>query len=78
MRTLIKSKWIVAHDRRGHTLLRDGVLVFERERILHVGASFAGSVDHIIDAGDNLVCPGFSDTTRMPVLGVRATWSAIT
>jgi 5-methylthioadenosine/S-adenosylhomocysteine deaminase len=62
MRTLIKSKWIVAHDGRGHTLLRDGVLVFESERILHVGGSFAERVDRIIDAGDNLVCPGFIDT----------------
>src|SRR5438034_11271413 len=62
MRTLIKSKWIVAHDGRGHTLLRDGVLVFERERILYVGASFAGPVDCVIDAEDKLVCPGFIDT----------------
>src|SRR6266581_4560495 len=62
MRTLIKSKWIVANDGRGHTLLRDGVLVFERERILHVGSSFAGRVDRVIDAGDKLVCPGFIDT----------------
>jgi 5-methylthioadenosine/S-adenosylhomocysteine deaminase len=62
MRTLIKSKWIVANDGRGHTLLRDGVLVFERERILHVGSSFPGRVDRVIDAGDKLVCPGFIDT----------------
>jgi 5-methylthioadenosine/S-adenosylhomocysteine deaminase len=62
MRTLIRSQWIVGNDGRGHTLLRDGVLVFERERILHVGASFEGHVDHVIDAGEKLVCPGFIDT----------------
>jgi hypothetical protein len=27
MRTLIKAKWIVANDGRGHTLLRDGLVV---------------------------------------------------
>jgi 5-methylthioadenosine/S-adenosylhomocysteine deaminase len=62
MRTSIKSKWIVAHDGRGHTLLRDGVTVFEGDRVVHVGASFDGAVDRTIDAGDNLVCPGFIDT----------------
>ena len=62
MRTLIKSKWIVSHSGHGHTLLRDGILVFEDERILFVGSSFDGSVDRTIDVGDKLVCPGFIDT----------------
>ena len=62
MLTLIKAKWIVANDGRGHTLLRDGVVVYEGKHILHVGKSFDGPVDRTIDAGDKLVCPGFIDT----------------
>ena len=62
MRTLIKSKWIVANNGHGHTLLQNGVVVFERERILYVGSSFDSPVDRAIDVGDKLVCPGFIDT----------------
>lgn len=62
MRTLIRSKWIVANDGRGHTLLRDGVIVFEGAKIVFVGKSFDGSADRVIDAGEKLVCPGFIDT----------------
>ena len=62
MRTQIKGKWIVANDGRGHTLLRDGVVVYEGSHIIYVGKAFDGSVDHIIDAGSKLVCPGFIDT----------------
>ena len=62
MRTLIKAQWIVANDGRGHTLLRDGVVVFEGKHIIHVGKAFEGSVDRTIDAGSKLVCPGFIDT----------------
>lgn len=62
MRTLIKAKWIVAHDGQGHTLLQDGVVVYDAKTIIHVGKSFESSVDKVIDAGDKLVCPGFIDT----------------
>jgi 5-methylthioadenosine/S-adenosylhomocysteine deaminase len=62
MRTLIRGKWIVANDGRGHTLLRDGVIVFEDRHIIHVGKTFDGPADRVIDAGSKLVCPGFIDT----------------
>jgi 5-methylthioadenosine/S-adenosylhomocysteine deaminase len=62
MRTLIKAQWIVAHDGRGHTLLRDGVVVYDGRKIIHVGKAFEGRVDRVIDASDKLVCPGFIDT----------------
>lgn len=62
MRTLIKAKWIVANDGRGHTLLKDGVVVYEGKSIVYVGKAFEGSVDRTIDAGSKLVCPGFIDT----------------
>lgn len=62
MRTMIKAQWIVANDGRGHTLLRDGVVVYEGRHIIHVGKTFDGPVDKIIDAGAKLVAPGFIDT----------------
>src|SRR5258705_1181123 len=62
MRTKIEATWIVGCERGHHTLIRDGELVFEGTRILHVGKGFEGRVDRIIDAKGKLVSPGFIDT----------------
>src|SRR5262249_39170970 len=62
MRTLVRGGWIVGFAGGGHALLRDGVVVFEDDRIVHVGPRFDGTVDREIDARDKLVCPGFIDT----------------
>ncbi len=45
-----------------HTLLRDGVVVYEDGRILFVGLQFTDRVDKEIDARGKLVAPGFIDT----------------
>jgi cytosine/adenosine deaminase-related metal-dependent hydrolase len=62
MRTKIAASWIVGHEKGSHTLIRDGVVVYEGNRIVHVGKSFEGEVDAIIDAKGKLVAPGFIDT----------------
>src|SRR5262249_60209055 len=62
MRTKIDATWIVGHERGHHTLIRDGELVFEGNKILHVGTGFEGKVDRIIDAKGKLLSPGFIDT----------------
>jgi len=62
MRTKIEAAWIVGHERGHHTLIRDGELVFEGNRILHVGKTFEGTVDRVIDAKGKLLSPGFIDT----------------
>ncbi|GAA4326377.1 amidohydrolase family protein [Pigmentiphaga soli] len=62
MRTAIKAPWIVGYANNGHTLIRDGVVVYEDERILYVGPRFDGTVDRTIDAAGRLVAPGFIDT----------------
>ncbi|HET9246245.1 MAG TPA: hypothetical protein VFO15_10610, partial [Xanthobacteraceae bacterium] len=62
MRTKIEATWIVGHERGHHTLIRDGELVFEGNKILHVGKGFEGKVDRIIDAKGKVVSPGFIDT----------------
>jgi cytosine/adenosine deaminase-related metal-dependent hydrolase len=59
---MIKAQWIVANDGKQHVLLRDGVVVYEGQKIIYVGRTFEGDVDRTIDAGHKLVCPGFIDT----------------
>jgi len=59
---MIKAQWIVANDGKQHVLLRDGVVVYEGQKIIYVGRAFEGDVDRTIDAGHKLVCPGFIDT----------------
>ena len=41
-RLAIKAPYVLAHDGRGHCLLRDGVVVVEGDRILAVGPRFDG------------------------------------
>ncbi len=62
MRTLIRGGWIVGFASGTHTLARDGVLVYEGDRVIHVGPRFEGAVDREIDARGKLVAPGFIDT----------------
>src|ERR1700675_921571 len=62
MRGLIRGGWVVGFAGGGHTLIRDGVVVWEGDRVVHVGSGFSGSVDEEIDARGRLVCPGFIDT----------------
>ncbi len=62
MRTRIKATWIIGHEKGSHTLIRDGEIVYEGNKILHVGKTFSGSVDREIDGTGRLVAPGFIDT----------------
>jgi cytosine/adenosine deaminase-related metal-dependent hydrolase len=62
MRTAVKATWIVAHERGTHTLIRDGIAVYEGNRFIHVGTAFDGQVDATIDATGKLLAPGFIDT----------------
>ena len=62
MQTLIRGGWVVGFAGATHTLIRDGVVVWENDRILSVGPRFEGRVDREIDARGKLVAPGFIDT----------------
>ena len=62
MRTLIRGGWVVGYREPTHTLIRDGVVVFEDDAIIHVGRDFDGDIDREIDAKNKLVAPGFIDT----------------
>jgi cytosine/adenosine deaminase-related metal-dependent hydrolase len=52
----------VAHANGRHSLIRDGVVVYEGNRIVHVGKHFDGRIDTTINAEGKLVSPGFIDT----------------
>ena len=58
MRTLIQGGWVVGFDGRGHELIPNGAVVFENDKVVHVGRGFDGAVDRRIDATGKLVSPG--------------------
>src|SRR6266705_3872880 len=62
MRTLVRGGWVVGFAQGTHTLVPDGVVVYEDDRIVHVGRRFEGRADAEIDASGMLVGPGFIDT----------------
>ena len=59
MKTMIQGGYVVAFDGKGHRIIRDGVAVYEDDKIIHVGKSYGGEVDRTIDAKGKLVGPGF-------------------
>ncbi|MGQ0750074.1 MAG: amidohydrolase family protein, partial [Betaproteobacteria bacterium] len=62
MRTRINASWVIGHANGQHQLIRDGVVVYEGNRIVHVGKRFEGHVDKLIEARNKLAAPGFIDT----------------
>ena len=57
-RTLIRGSWVVGYDGREHRLIHDGVVVYEDDKIVHVGKSFDGNADEVIEAEGRLIIPG--------------------
>jgi 5-methylthioadenosine/S-adenosylhomocysteine deaminase len=57
--TLIKSRYLVAWQDERHVLLENGELAMEGDRIVYVGPHYTGVADELIDASNQLVCPGF-------------------
>jgi len=58
MRTLIQGGWVVGYSGGGHELIPNGCVVFEDDRVIHVGRQFDGAVDRRVDAAGKLVSPG--------------------
>lgn len=61
-RTRIDASWIIACEGGRHRLLKDGVVVFEGDRILHVGRRFDGHADCTIPAQGKVLTPGLIST----------------
>jgi cytosine/adenosine deaminase-related metal-dependent hydrolase len=59
---MIRAAHIIAYQNGGHRHLRDGVVVWDGNEIVHVGKSFDGQVSETIDAADKIVTPGFINT----------------
>jgi 5-methylthioadenosine/S-adenosylhomocysteine deaminase len=62
VRRQITASHIIAFQNGGHRHLRDGVVVWEDNEIIHVGKRFDGTVDETIDAGGKIVTPGLINT----------------
>ena len=62
MKTLIQGGWVVGFDGKEHEIIKDGVVVFDSNRVEFVGKDYAQAVDKKIDAKGCLVSPGFIDT----------------
>ena len=58
MTILIEGGYVVAFDGTEHRVLRDGVVAIDGDRIEHVGKSYPGRADRVIDARRSLVIPG--------------------
>jgi 5-methylthioadenosine/S-adenosylhomocysteine deaminase len=60
--TLYRAGWIVAFQDGEHRILRDGCLVVEDDRVTHVGSTYDGPADRVVDVPDRIVTPGFINT----------------
>ncbi len=72
MRTKLQGGIVVAFDGQSHVLLREGVVVWEDDRITFVGKEFSAPVDRTILASDRLIIPGLINMHWHA--GVRANW----
>jgi cytosine/adenosine deaminase-related metal-dependent hydrolase len=63
VRKIIRAGHVIAFQNGGHRHLKDGTIVVEDDRIVHVGGGiFEGEADEVIDASDKIVTPGFINT----------------
>ena len=58
----IEGGIVLGFDGEKHRIIRDGVVVFDENQIIHVGKSYPGEVDEKVDAKGKLVTPGFINT----------------
>lgn len=62
MKTIVRGGYVVGFDGTQHEIIRNGVVVFVDDRIVHVGKNYDGPADRTIDAAGALVSPGFINT----------------
>jgi 5-methylthioadenosine/S-adenosylhomocysteine deaminase len=62
MKTLIQGGFVVGFDETQHEIIKDGVVVYDGNRIEFVGKNYSQAVDRKIEARGCLVSPGFIDT----------------
>jgi 5-methylthioadenosine/S-adenosylhomocysteine deaminase len=67
--TVIRNcAWIVAHDEAtgGHVYLKGGDVAFKGTKLIHVGGSYAGPANTVIDGSQRLVMPGLVNIHSHP------------
>lgn len=72
MRTKLQGGVVTGFDGQSHVLIRDGVVVWEDDRIISVGTDYTQPVDRTLHAPDRLIIPGLIDLHWHA--GVRANW----
>lgn len=65
MRTRLRARHVVGHEDGDHCLLRDGEVIWEDDRLVHVGGPFPGAVDETVECGNAVVIPGFVDLNAL-------------
>ena len=76
--TLIQNAdWIIAWDEtaKSHGYLRNADVAFKGDTIIHVGNSYSGSPDRVIEGRDLMVIPGLVDIHSHPSL--EPSWRGI-
>lgn len=58
MVTKISGKYILAYKNGSHSILKDGVVVIEDDKIIFTGRHYNKKTDIEIDASDKIICPG--------------------
>jgi cytosine/adenosine deaminase-related metal-dependent hydrolase len=61
VRTALHARYVVGFDGADHVLHHDASVVYEDDRIIHVGPGWDGPTDHEMNLGDALLAPGFID-----------------
>lgn len=65
MRTRLRARHVVGHAEGDHCLIRDGEVVWEDDRLIHVGGAFPGTVDETVECGEAVIVPGFIDLNAL-------------
>jgi len=65
VRTRLRARFVVGHDGTDHVVHEDGEVVYEDDRVLHVGHGWQGTVDVDRDEGLAVVAPGFVDLNAL-------------
>ena len=61
MRTKLQGGIVVGFEGGSHRLIRDGVVVWEDDRLVFVGKEYLQPVDRTLTATDRLIIPGLID-----------------
>ncbi len=60
--TAVHGDWVVAHDGDDHRIIKDGVVVYRGDTIIHVGTGWDGHADEVVKGRRRLVIPGLIST----------------